>query len=83
MGRPANEDPILKENFMKSLNDFIECSNYNNTTLGKAIGVSEATIRKYRTGEIMPSHTAMTKLLEIMHKRYHNVLGIKDPEANN
>lgn len=39
MGRPANEDPILKNNFIKSLNDFIETSDYNNTTLGKAIGV--------------------------------------------
>ncbi|MCI5582991.1 MAG: helix-turn-helix domain-containing protein [Anaeroplasma sp.] len=82
MGRPANEDISITENFVKSLNDFLDSSEYNNTTFGKAIGVSETTIRKYRNGTILPSHTTMTKILNIMHKRYHTVLGVKDPEAS-
>lgn len=80
MGRPVNEDPIIKENFTKMLNDFLDNSEYNNTTFGKILGVSETTIRKYRNGEIMPSHTQMKKILGIMKLRYHELLGFKDPK---
>ena len=82
MGRPVNEDPILKENFTKALNDFIDNSEYNNTTFGNALGVSETTIRKYRNGEILPSHTQMKKILNIMKLRYHELLGFKDPKES-
>ena len=80
MGRPVNEDPIIKENFTRLLNEFLDNSDYNNTTFGNALGVSETTIRKYRNGDIMPSHTQMKKILNIMKLRYHELLGFKDPK---
>ena len=80
MGRPVNEDPIIKQNFTKMLNTFLDNSEYNNTTFGKLLNVSETTIRKYRSGEIMPSHTQMKKILSIMKLRYHELLGFEDPK---
>ena len=82
MGRPVNEDPIIRENFARLLNEYIDNSDYNNTTFANELGVSETTIRKYRNGEILPSHTQMKKILSIMKLRYHELLGFKDPKES-
>lgn len=81
MGRPVNEESWIKDNFSKALSEFIDKSKYNNTTFANELGVSETTIRKYRNGEIMPSHTQMKKILTLMQIRYHNLLGFDDPEV--
>ena len=81
MARLIKEDPALIQNFAETLDKYIKENNYTNESFGALIGVSEASIRKYRKGEILPSHTQMKKILTIMKIRYHKVLGFVDPEA--
>ena len=81
MARLIKEDPALIQNFAEALDKFIKENNYTNESFGSLIGVSEASIRKYRKGEILPSHTQMKKILNIMKLRYHKVMGFNDPEV--
>ena len=81
MARLIKEDPMLIQNFAETLDKYIKDNNYTNESFGCLIGVSEASIRKYRKGEILPSHTQMKKILNIMKLRYHKVMGFKDPET--
>ena len=81
MSRLIKEDPILIQNFAETFDKYIKDNNYTNESFGALIGVSEASVRKYRKGEILPSHTQMRKILGIMKIRYHNVLGFEDPET--
>lgn len=80
MARLIKEDPVLIQNFSETLDNFIKDNKYTNESFGALIGVSEASIRKYRKGEILPSHTQMKKILSIMHTRYHEALGFVDPK---
>ena len=81
MARIIKEDPAIIKNFAETLDKFIKDSNYTNESFGSLIGVSEASVRKYRKGEILPSHTQMKKILNIMKIRYHKVMGFTDPEV--
>ena len=80
MARIIKEDPILMENFAKVLDKYIKDNNYTNESFGMLIDVTEAGVRKYRKGEILPSHTQMKKILKIMNIRYHEALGFEGPK---
>lgn len=81
MGKNIKEDPIMIENFSKNLDKFIIDNKYTNKSFGDLLGVSEACIRKYRTGMTLPSHQQMKQILKIMGIRYHKVMGFDDPES--
>ena len=82
MSRAKNsENSELVTNFAEFISRYIEENNLNNTSFGKLIGVDEATVRKYRSGKALPSHSTMQIILTITHTRYHKVLGFIDPEV--
>lgn len=78
MGRKL-EDPILYEAFSKRIQQYLEDNKLSNTALANLLGCDEGTIRKYKTGEALPSHTAMKKLSEITGINYYEYMGYKDP----
>lgn len=81
MSRKRNdENPLLIDNFSEFISKYITENNLNNTSFGKLIGVDEATVRKYRNGTALPSHSKMQLILTITHTRYHEALGFKDPK---
>ena len=82
MARLIKEEQDIIDNFSSKLDEFIKINNYTNESFGSLIGVSEASVRKYRKGEILPSHTQMKKILNLMHIRYHKLLGFVDPEVD-
>ena len=82
MSRTKNsENPELIKHFSEFISKYIEENKLNNTSFAKMIGVDEATVRKYRLGIALPSHSTMQTILKITHTRYHKVLGFVDPEA--
>lgn len=81
MARLIKEDPVLIQHFAETLDKYIKDNDYTNESFGSLIGVSEASIRKYRKGEILPSHTQMKKILNILKLRYHKAFGFEDPET--
>ena len=79
MSRRQNEDKQMIESFAKSINDYISNNKLTNTKFGEMLGVDEATIRKYRKGETLPSHEQMKKITMIMKMHYHDIMGYDDP----
>ncbi len=80
MSRKQNLDPAMLESFAAQVDKFIIENNYTNKQFGDLIGVDEATIRKYRKAETLPSHEAAKKITLIMKMRYHELMGYKDPK---
>ena len=75
-----NEDLEIIEAFSSTFDKFLNDNKYTNTAFAKLLGVDEGTIRKYRTGENLPSHTLMKKITKIMKLRYHELMGYEDPK---
>ena len=81
MSRQRNdENPLLIKHFSEFISNYITEHKLNNTSFGKLIGVDEATIRKYRSGAALPSHSKMQLILTVTHTRYHEALGFVDPK---
>ena len=81
MSRKRNdENPELIKNFSDFISNYIIDNKLNNTSFGKLIGVDEGTIRKYRNGTALPSHSKMRVILSVTHTRYHEALGFEDPK---
>ncbi len=76
-----NEDPSLLSSFSKQFDEFMENNKYTNQYLANLLGCDEGTIRKYRKGEFLPSHTSMKKISEIMKANYYDLMGYKDPSV--
>ena len=53
MARLIKEEQDIIDNFSSKLDEFIKINNYTNESFGSLIGVSEASVRKYRKGEIL------------------------------
>jgi ribosome-binding protein aMBF1 (putative translation factor) len=77
--RRVNEDPSMIKSFAEKIDVFISKNNLTNQQFGDKIGVNEATIRKYRKGEVLPSHEQMKKITKIMKMHYHDIMGYEDP----
>ena len=83
MSRKRNdENPELITNFSEFISKYITENKLNNTSFGKLIGVDEATVRKYKSGTALPSHSKMQVILNVTRTRYHEALGFKDPKDN-
>ncbi|MDE6407376.1 MAG: helix-turn-helix domain-containing protein [Anaeroplasmataceae bacterium] len=81
MSRTRNdENPIQVQNFSEFISKYIVDNNLSNTAFAKMIGVDEATVRKYRSGIVLPSHSKMQTILTVTHTRYHEALGFVDPK---
>lgn len=80
MSRKQNEDPAMITSCAEMIDKFIIDNNYTNKQFGDVIGVDEATVRKYRKGETLPSHTTAKKITLLMKIRYHELMGYKDPK---
>lgn len=74
-----NEDPALLSSFSKQFDDFIEANGYTNQYFADLLGCDEGTIRKYRKGEFLPSHTSMKKISKVMKANYYTLMGYEDP----
>lgn len=77
--RKVNEDPSMIKSFAEKIDKYISENNLTNQQFGDMIGVNEATIRKYRKGDVLPSHEQMKKITVIMKMHYHDIMGYKDP----
>ncbi len=81
MSRTRNdENPVQIQNFSEFVSNYIVENNLSNTAFAKMIGVDEATVRKYRAGMVLPSHSKMQTILTVTHTRYHEALGFVDPK---
>lgn len=74
-----NEDANLLSSFSKKFDKFMDDNNFTNQYFANLLGVDEGTIRKYRKGDFLPSHTSMKKITEIMKANYYDLMGYKDP----
>ena len=82
MSRTKNsENPELIKQFSEFLTKYLKDNKISNTAFANMIGVDEATVRKYKNGTALPSHSTMQAILTVTHTRYHNALGFTDPEA--
>ena len=74
-----NEDPRLLKSFSDNFNSLMENNNYTNQRFATLLGCDEGTIRKYRKGDFLPSHTSIKKICEITKMNYYDLMGYKDP----
>lgn len=82
MSRQRNaENPVLIANFSEFISKYITDNKLSNISFGKLIGVDEATVRKYRNGTALPSHSKMQLILTVTKTRYHEALGFEDPKG--
>lgn len=77
--RKQNEDPAIIKSFAEHIDTYIIDNKLTNKQMGKLLGVDEASIRKYRKGEILPSHEQMKKITIILKMHYHEIMGYDDP----
>ena len=79
MARRQNEDFEMIKSFSENINKYIIDNNLTNKAFGDLLGVDEATVRKYRKGEALPSHEQMKKITIILKLHYHEIMGYDDP----
>lgn len=79
MSRKLNEDPNMIKSFAEHIDSYIIENKLTNQKFGDLIGVDEATVRKYRKGEILPAHEQMKKITLILKLHYHEIMGYDDP----
>lgn len=79
MSRKQNEDPAIIKSFAEHINSYIIENKLTNKQFGSLLGVDEATVRKYRKAEALPSHEQMKKITIILKMHYHEIMGYDDP----
>ena len=79
MARKLNEDPNMIKSFAEHIDSYIIENKLTNQKFGDLIGVDEATVRKYRKGEILPAHEQMKKITNVLKMHYHEIMGYDDP----
>ncbi len=79
MSRKQNEDQGMIKSFAEHIDSYVIENKLTNKQLGDLLGVDEATIRKYRKGEALPSHEQMKKITIILKMHYHEIMGYNDP----
>lgn len=83
MSRKRNDENMeLINNFSEFITNYINDNKLTNTSFGNLIGVDEATVRKYKNGTALPSHSKMQLILTVTRTRYHEALGFKDPKKH-
>jgi len=65
---PLNEDDVSKQALIERIRVVKEAHNFSNVALGDKIGVNESSVRKWLSGQYLPSETLLPKILASLTK---------------